>query len=137
MNTIHEAMLFAYVNGRLELVQATKQEKLLGSAMAHYLLKLVRAYSRTGKEQVTETKLLGNISYRELTTGRGKKRHTLHYVSFVDEDYALHYEELRHALQIAVFSMVGEPVSLQVDLQQKTAVWRFLAGTALSDVVRV
>lgn len=136
MNVLEDAPLWAHVDGKLEMVHASRQELELGKAMAVYLERLLREFSRSGREVVTQTKLLGKMSYRELTVGRGKRRHTQHTVKFVDEDYAFYYEEMRHALQIAIYAHCGEPVSLMLDFDMKAAYWRFLAGSALSDVVR-
>lgn len=136
MNDLQQAPIWAHIDGRLERVQATKQELILGNAMSFYLEKLVVAFAKSGRQEHIKTKLLGIMSYSELTTGRGKRRYTQHTVTFTQEDYAFFYEEMRHALQIAIYALSGEPVSLGVDFEQKSAYWRFLAGSALSDVAR-
>lgn len=136
MNDLKQAPIWAHIDGSLQKVQATNQELVLGNALMHYLRKLVFQFASRGGQQHIQTKLLGVMSYRELTTGRGKRRYTQHTVTFTQEEYVFYYEEMRHALQIAIYGLTGEPVSLGIDFEQKSAYWRFLAGSALSDIAR-
>lgn len=128
--------LWANIDGRLVEVQATKQELILGKAMEHYLRKCTKMFSKRGQPVRVETKLLGTMSYKEHNVGRGRRRVTQHHVTFVNENYAFHYEEMRHALQIAIFGIVGQSVSLILSFEMKTAVFQLPSGGAMSDIER-
>lgn len=140
MNTndiiISEVPLYAIVDNRLQRVQATREEIVLGTAVQKYLSRLLRMFAKNGSRQRIKTKLMGDMVYWENTVGRGKRRVTQHYLTFTDEVNVLMYEEMRHAVQIAIWLIVGEPVSLTLDLEKRVALWVFSAGGKMSDVVR-
>lgn len=114
--------------GELVVCQITMQEVRLARGYMFKLGELLRgAKQSNGWQSRAKSKLFGRMEYR----ARYKGRCWWHSLRFSDEVQAFHYEEMRHALQGAIYGLTGEVAALNLSFDKQTAEWRLLGGARM------
>lgn len=114
-------------DGMIVTTEPTLTEIRFARGLQHLLETLL---DRNGKKRnaadwvTVDSVLFGKVKFREVNR-RGKNGYSS---EIIFEKNELQYEELRHVLTLAIFSLTGEQVALAVGFTLDRAEWRFMTG---------